>query len=53
MTTRVRALYPETRIARIHKPGEPSLVRGAETGDRLEDAELLRGFSLPLAETLC
>ena len=50
--TRVWALYPEARIARIHKPGEPPVVRDAETGDRLEDAELLPGFSLPLAQIL-
>ncbi|HEV2382671.1 MAG TPA: Uma2 family endonuclease [Terriglobia bacterium] len=50
--SRVWALYPEARIARIHKPGEPPVVRDAETGDRLEDAELLPGFSLPLTEIL-
>lgn len=49
---RVWALYPEARIARIQKPGEPPVVRDAETGDSLEDAELLPGFSLPLAEVL-
>ena len=50
--TRVWALYAEARIARIHKPGEPPVVRDAETGDRLEDPEPLPGFSLPLAEVL-
>lgn len=50
--SRVWALYPEARIARIHKPGGPPLVRDAETGDSLEDPELLPGFSLSLAEIL-
>jgi Uma2 family endonuclease len=50
--SRVWALYPEARIARIHKPGEPPVVRDAETGDSLGDAELLPSFSLPLAEIL-
>ncbi|HUI43608.1 MAG TPA: Uma2 family endonuclease [Terriglobia bacterium] len=48
--TRVWALYPEARIARIHKPGEAAAVRDGEAGDRLEDAELVPGFKLPLAE---
>lgn len=48
--TRVWALYPDARIARIHKPGEPAAVRDAEAGDSLEDAELVPGFKLTLAE---
>ena len=49
---RVWALYPEARIARIHKPGEPPVVRDAETGDSLEDAQLLPGFRLALTDIL-
>ena len=49
---RVWVLYPEARIARIHKPGEPPVVRDAETGDSLEDSELLPGFRLALSEIL-
>jgi Uma2 family endonuclease len=49
---RIWALYPEARIARIHKPGESAVLRDAEAGDCLQDTELLPGFSLPLAEVL-
>jgi len=48
--TRVWALYPEAGVARIHKPGEPPVVRDAEAGDSLEDPELLPGLKIPLAE---
>jgi Uma2 family endonuclease len=50
--TRVWALYPEPRIARVHKSDEPVVLRDAEAGDCLEAAELLPGLSLPLAEVL-
>ena len=48
--TRVWALYPDARIARVHKPGEQAVVRDAEARDSLEDAELLPGLKIPLAE---
>jgi Uma2 family endonuclease len=48
--TRVWALYPDARIARIHKPGEQPLMRDADAGDSLEDSELLPGLKIPLAE---
>jgi len=48
--SRVWALYPDARIARIHKPGEQTVVRDADADDILEDAELLPGLKLPLAE---
>ena len=41
---RVWTLYPDARVARIHKPDEHALVRDAETGDSLEDADLLPRF---------
>jgi len=49
---RVWALYPDARVARIHKPGEQTLVRDADGGDSLEDPELLPGLKIPLAEIL-
>ena len=44
-------LYPNTRLAYRYLPGklEPE-VRSANAGDRLEEPELLPGFSLALAE---
>ena len=48
--TRIWALCPDARVARIHKPGEQGLVRDADAGDSLEDAELLPGLRIPLAE---
>jgi len=48
--TRVWAFYPDARIARVHKPGEQAVVRDAEARDSLEDAELLPGLKIPLAE---
>jgi len=48
--TQVWALYPDARIARIHKPGERAVVRDADAGDVLEDPELLPGLKVPLAE---
>lgn len=48
--TRVWALYPDARVARIHRPGQHALVRDADGGDSLEDAELLPGLKIPLAE---
>ena len=48
--TRIWALYPDVRVARIHKPGEQALVPDADPGDDLEDAELLPGLKIPLAE---
>lgn len=48
--TRVWALYPDARVARIHKPGKPALVLDADAGDSLEDAELLPGLRVPLGE---
>lgn len=48
--TRVWALYPDARIARIHKPGEQAVVRDADAGGVLEDAELLLGLTIPLAD---
>ena len=48
--TRVWALYADARVARIHKPGEQALVRDSDAGDSLEDAELLPGLTIPLAE---
>jgi len=48
--TRVWALYPDARIARVHKSGEQAVVRDAEARDSLEDAELLPDLKIPLAE---
>jgi Uma2 family endonuclease len=48
--TRAWALYPDARIARIHKPGEQTSVRDADAGDSLEDAELLPGLKILLAK---
>jgi Uma2 family endonuclease len=48
--TKVRALYPDARVARIHKPGEQALVRDVDAGDDLGVAELLPGLKIPLAE---
>jgi Uma2 family endonuclease len=48
--TRGWALYPDPRIARIHKAGEQAFVRDADAQDCLEDAELLPGLKIPLAE---
>jgi len=48
--TRVWALYPDARIARVHKPREQAVLRDAEARDSLEDAELLPGLKIPLAE---
>jgi Uma2 family endonuclease len=48
--TRVWALYPDARIARIHKPGEQALVRDADAGDSLEDAQSLPELKIPLGE---
>jgi len=48
--TRVWALYPDARIARIHKPGQQALVLDADAGDSLEDPELLPGLKIPLGE---
>jgi Uma2 family endonuclease len=48
--TRVWALYPDARIARIHKPGEQTSMRDADAKESLEDAELLPGLKIPLAE---
>ncbi len=46
-------LYPNTRLAYRYVSGklEPE-VRRADAGDKFEEPELLRGFSLPLAEIL-
>jgi Uma2 family endonuclease len=43
--------YPSTRLAYRYVPGrlDPE-VRSAKAGDRLEEPELLSGFSLPLSE---
>jgi len=43
-------IYPESRIARIYKPGKP--VEICDEDEALEDAELLPGFSLELSEVL-
>lgn len=48
--TRVWALYPDARVARIHKPGEQASVRDADRGDCLEDAELQPGLRIRLGE---
>jgi Uma2 family endonuclease len=48
--TRVWALYPDARVARIHRPGEQAVVRDADARDNLGDAELLPGLKIPLAE---
>ncbi|HME01324.1 MAG TPA: Uma2 family endonuclease [Terriglobia bacterium] len=48
--TRVWALYPDARVARIHKPGKQAVVLDADAGDSLEDAELLPGLKVPLGE---
>ena len=48
--TRVWALYADARIARIHKPGEQPVVCDADAGGILEDAELLPGLTIPLAD---
>jgi Uma2 family endonuclease len=48
--TRVWALYPDARIARIHKPGEQAVVCDADVGAILQDSELLPGLTIPLAE---
>jgi Uma2 family endonuclease len=45
-------LYPEAGIARIEKPGRPSQVLDVESGGKLEDQDLLPGFSIALAEIL-
>ena len=50
--TRVWALYPAARIARIHKPRAQDVVRAADARDSLEDAELLPGLKIQLAENL-
>jgi Uma2 family endonuclease len=47
---RVWALYPDARIARIHQPGEQTSVRDADAKESLEEAELLAGLKIPLAE---
>jgi Uma2 family endonuclease len=46
--TRIWALYPDARIARIYKPNEPAAVVVAEAGGILEHAELLPGLKIPL-----
>jgi len=43
-------IYPESRIARVYKPGRPVEIRDEDQA--LEDAELLSGFSLRLSEVL-
>jgi len=43
-------LYPEAGIARIEKPGQPSQVLDVESGGKLEDQDLLPGFSIALAD---
>jgi Uma2 family endonuclease len=43
-------LYPEAGIARIEKLGQPSQVLDVESGGKLEDPDLLRGFSIALAD---
>ena len=43
-------LYPEAGIARIEKPRQPSQVLDVDSGGRLEDADLLAGFSIALAD---
>jgi len=48
--TKVWALYPDARVARIHKPGKPGAVLDADVGDRLEDPEVLPGLKVPLGE---
>ena len=48
--TRVWALYPDARVARIHEPGEQAVVRDADVADSLEDSELLPGLKISLAE---
>ena len=42
-------LYPEAGIARIEKPGHKSRVLSVDAGDKLEDPELLPGFSILLS----
>jgi Uma2 family endonuclease len=43
-------LYPEAGIARIEKPRHPSQVLDVDSGGRLEDADLLPGFSIALRD---
>ncbi|MGO9275488.1 MAG: Uma2 family endonuclease [Terriglobia bacterium] len=43
-------IYPESRIARIYKPGKPVEIR--DDHEALEDTELPPGFSLRLSEVL-
>ncbi|MGA2987304.1 MAG: Uma2 family endonuclease [Terriglobia bacterium] len=45
--------YPSTQLAYRYVPGKPEPeVRSAKAGDRFEESELLKGFSLPLSEIL-
>lgn len=44
----VWVLYPEARVAYLYKPGERPEVR--EAHQNLDDADLFRGFSIPLSE---
>jgi Uma2 family endonuclease len=48
--TRVWALYPDARMARIYKPNERPVVIDSEDSGSLEDPELLPGLRIPLAE---
>jgi Uma2 family endonuclease len=43
-------LYPEAGIARIEKLGGPSQVLDVESGGRLQDRDLLPGFSIALGD---
>jgi len=43
-------IYPESRVARIYKPGRPPEIR--DEHEDINDPELLPGFSLKLAEIL-
>lgn len=43
-------LYPEAGIARIEKPGQKPQVLAVDSGGKLEDADLLPGFSIALAD---
>jgi Uma2 family endonuclease len=49
-TQAVWLIFPEARVARIMKPGGKTYILDAAAGDKLEDAALLPGFSVALAE---
>jgi Uma2 family endonuclease len=48
--TRVWALYPDARVARIHKPNEQTVMIDSDAGGLLADEELLPGLKIPLTE---